>query len=62
MESNIFSVLLTRINDRKQHIEQGLATGGAKNFEDYCRLVGEYAALSDTEADIKELEKRYIDL
>jgi len=62
MESNIFSVLLHRINERKQHIEQGLAAGGAKNFEDYCRLVGEYAALNDTEADIKELEKRYIDL
>jgi len=62
MESNIFELLLRRINERKQHIEQGLATGGAKNFEDYCRLVGEYAALSDTEADIKELEKRYIEL
>jgi len=62
MESNIFEVLLRHIGERKQHIEQGLATGGAKNFEDYCRLVGEYAALSDTEADIKELEKRYIEL
>jgi hypothetical protein len=62
MESNIFEVLLRRIGERKQHIEQGLANGGAKNFEDYCRLVGEYAALCDTEVDIKELEKRYIEL
>lgn len=62
MESDIFSVLLRRINDRKQHIELGLATGGAKSFEDYCRVVGEYTALNDTEADIKDLEKRYLEL
>lgn len=62
MESDIFAVLLRRIGERKQHIEQGLASGGAKDFPDYCRLVGEYAALNDTEADIKELEKRYVEL
>lgn len=62
MESDVFSALLRRIHERKQHIEQGLASGGAKSYEDYCRLVGEYAALSDTEQDIKELEKRYIEL
>jgi hypothetical protein len=62
MENNIFATLLRRINERKEHIEQGLAIGGAKSFEDYCRLVGEYAALNDTAADIKELEKRYIEL
>lgn len=62
MGSDIFAVLLRRVSDRKQHIELGLASGGAKDFQDYCRLVGEYAALNDTEADIKELEKRYVEL
>jgi len=62
MESDIFLALLRRIAERKEHIEQGLAIGGAKNFEDYCRLVGEYAALNDTEADIKDIEKRYVEL
>lgn len=62
MESDVFHAILRRLNERKSQIEVGLATGGAPNYENYCRLVGEYTALCDMEADVKELEKRYVEL
>jgi len=61
MEHDLFSYLLGRIAERKTFIEQGLAIGGAQNFEEYCKMVGGYSILRELEEDIKELERRYID-
>lgn len=61
MESDLFTYLLGRIAERKSFIEQGLAIGGAQNFEEYCKMVGGYSILRELEEDIKELERRYIE-
>jgi hypothetical protein len=60
MEDTIFTFLLRGLNERKEDIHLHLATGGAKNFEDYCRSVGEYTAVQRTYDDVKDLEKRFI--
>lgn len=60
MESTVFALLIRSINERKQALQESLASGGAKNFEDYCRMVGEYAALQRMEDDVKDLEKRFV--
>jgi hypothetical protein len=52
---------MRRIRDRMEAIEQSLAGGNARSYDEYCRLVGSYATLRDFEDDIKELEKRYLD-
>jgi hypothetical protein len=60
MNDTIFTYLLRSLTDRKQALQEGLASGGAKNYEEYCRMVGEYSALQRLEADVKDLEKRFI--
>lgn len=60
METTVFALLLRSIVERKQALQEGLASGGAKNYEDYCRMVGEYSALQRMEDDVKDLEKRFI--
>jgi hypothetical protein len=61
MESDIISLLMRRIRERMDAVEQALAAGAARSYEEYCRLVGGYAAMREFEDDIKELEKRYLD-
>jgi len=60
MEDTVFALLLRSVNERKQALQEGLACGGAKSYEDYCRLVGEYTAMRRFEDDVKDLEKRFI--
>lgn len=60
MQDTIFTYLLRSINERKHALQEGLASGGAKNYEEYCRMVGEYSALQRVEDDVKDLEKRFI--
>lgn len=60
MENTVFTLLLRGLAERKQVLQESLASGGAKNYEDYCRLVGEYSALQRMEDDVKDLEKRFI--
>lgn len=60
MEDTIFALLLRTMNERKQALQESLACGGAKNYEEYCRTVGEYTALRRLEDDVKDLEKRFI--
>lgn len=60
MEDTVFALLLRSIHERKQALQEGLASGGAKSYEDYCKLVGEYSALQRIEDDVKDLEKRFI--
>jgi hypothetical protein len=61
MEGQIFEALMLRVRDQKSSIELFLATGGAKNYEEYCRMVGEYTSLLKTEGDIREIEQRFLD-
>lgn len=60
MEDTIFAYLLRELDARKRAIEEHLASGNAKNYEDYCRSVGEYSALQRMYDDVKDLEKRFI--
>lgn len=60
MENTVFTLLLRSTGERKQALQESLASGGARNYEDYCRMVGEYAALQRMEDDVKDLEKRFI--
>jgi hypothetical protein len=61
MEGQIFEALMLRLNQQKNSIELFLANGGAKNYDEYCRMVGEYSSLLKTEGDIKEIEQRFLD-
>ena len=61
MESDIFEALRIRIRERKSSIEQFLANGMAKTFEDYQRMVGEYASNQKLEDDLDEIEKRFLE-
>ena len=60
MNDTIFTYLLRGLTERKQALQESLASGGAKNYEEYCRMVGEYSALQRLEDEVKELEKRFI--
>lgn len=61
IEIDLIPTLLSRIDERKSSIELFLANGGAKNYEDYCRAVGEYSALNKIGDDIKDVEQRFIE-
>lgn len=61
MESDILTLILRRITERKDHIEQSLAGGAARDFSEYSRMVGEYAAYVEMESEVKDIEKRYLD-
>jgi hypothetical protein len=60
MEQTVFVLLLRGISEKKQSLSSHLANGNARSYEDYCRIVGEYAAYDQIEVDVKELEKRFI--
>lgn len=57
---DIFSVLFREINERKAALSESVMSGGVKNYEEYCKLVGRYQSLEEMESTVKELEKRYI--
>ena len=61
MEGQIFEAITIRLNQQKNSIELFLANGGAKNYDEYCRMVGEYTSLLKTEGDIKEIEQRFLE-
>ncbi len=61
MENDVFTLLFRRLADRKMYIEQSLAGGAARDFTEYSRMVGEYAAFVEMENEIKDIEKRYLD-
>ena len=60
MEETLFAFMLRGLDEQKSAIEHHLAAGGAKNYEEYCRSVGEYTALQRMHDDVKDLEKRFI--
>lgn len=61
MQIDIVPTLLAKIAEQRSSIEQFLANGGAKSYEDYCRAIGEYAALGKIIDDIKDVEQRFIE-
>jgi hypothetical protein len=61
METEIIAAIMERIASMKSANELFLAGGGAKSFEEYCRIVGEYSALQKVEGELKDLEQRYIE-
>jgi hypothetical protein len=61
MEGQIFEALILRLNQQKNSIELFLANGGAKNYDEYCRMVGEYSSLLKTEGDIRDIEQRFLE-
>jgi len=61
MADSIFHTVLTRIDESRISIQEHLAEGGAKDQETYWKLVGKYEALSIVRAEVKEIEKRYVD-
>lgn len=61
MGSDLFLLLLEKVKEQKSDIELFLANGGAKNWDEYCRMVGSYSALLKLEGDIKDVEQRFIE-
>jgi hypothetical protein len=61
METQLIELLLIRVREQKSSIELFLANGGAKTFDEYSRLVGEYSAFCRLESDIKDAEQTFIE-
>lgn len=61
METDILPIIRDRITEQKSSIEQFLARGMAKTFDDYHRMVGEYAALEKIEQELLDIERKYIE-
>jgi hypothetical protein len=61
MDGTVFTLLERKLAERKRDIEGYLAGGNVASYEEYCRFVGEYRGLVDIEAEVKELERRYIE-
>ena len=61
MEGQIFEALILSLNRQKNSIELFLANGGARNYEEYCRMVGEYSCLLKMEGDIRDIEQRFLE-
>lgn len=61
METEVCRLILTKVEDQKRSIELFLAGGGAKSYDEYSRMVGEYSALLKMEGDIKDVEQRFLE-
>ena len=61
MSDTIMSLLIRRLEEKKSSIEQFLAQGGAKNYEEYMNVTGRYQAMLDMIEEAKELEKRFLE-
>ena len=61
MDDTVIALMRRSISDYKVEIEQFLAGGHAQTMEDYNRLVGRYEALKLLEADLQEMDKRFIE-
>ncbi len=61
MSDTVMSLLIRRLEERKSSIEQFLAQGGAKSYEEYMSITGRYQAMSEIVEDAKEIEKRFLE-
>ena len=56
-----YGLILKRISDQKTHIQEHLWKGGAKTFDEYTSMVGEYRGLLKIEQVILDLQKKAIE-
>lgn len=61
MDDTVIALIQRSITDYKVEIEQFLASGQAQTMDAYSRLVGRYEALKLLEADLQEMDKRFIE-
>ena len=56
-----YTLIIKRIGDQKTQIQEHLCMGGAKTFDEYTSMVGEYRGLVKVEQEILDLQKKYIE-
>jgi len=61
MNDSALSLLVRRLEERKASVEQFLARGGAKSYEEYMKLTGSYDAMNEVIEEAKEIEKRFLE-
>ena len=59
--NNEYIFILKIIGDQKTQIQEHLCMGGAKTFDEYTSMVGEYRGLLKVEQEILDLQKKYIE-
>ena len=56
-----YTLIIKRIGDQKTQIQEHLCMGGAKTFDEYTSMVGEYRGLVKVEQEILDLQKKAIE-
>ena len=56
-----YGLILKRISEQTLQIQEHLCMGGAKPFDDYTSMVGEYRGLVKVEQEILDLQKKAIE-
>lgn len=59
-DDTVFYRVYRRITEAREGIAQYLAQGGAKNHEEYMKLVGKCEALAEIEHEIKDVEQEFL--
>tara|TARA_B100001057_G_scaffold449107_1_gene490007 strand:- start:1652 stop:1837 length:186 start_codon:yes stop_codon:yes gene_type:complete len=59
--NNEYIFILKIIGDQKTQIQEHLCMGGAKTFDEYTSMVGEYRGLLKVEQEILDLQKKAIE-
>jgi secreted trypsin-like serine protease len=60
VERSVFELLQMQLSEYKSEISDYLASGYAKNMEEYNRMVGKVELINRLSDDVEQLEKRYI--
>tara|TARA_R110002012_G_scaffold164326_1_gene326723 strand:+ start:144 stop:332 length:189 start_codon:yes stop_codon:yes gene_type:complete len=61
MDNGVIELIKKKISDYKEELKDHLAGGGVSDHSAYMRLVGRHEALNLLEADLDEIEKRFIE-
>jgi len=59
--NNEYIFILKIIGDQKTQIQEHLCMGGAKTFDEYTSMVGEYRGFIKIEQEILDLQKKAIE-
>ena len=60
MEDTLHVLLKKALRDSMNEAADHLATGGAKNYEEYCNIVGKIEGLAFAERELLNLVERLI--
>ena len=60
MEDTLLVLLKIALRDSMNEAADHLATGGAKNYEEYCNIVGKIEGLAFAERELLNLVERLI--